>query len=490
MADVRNFVIPESDLSGLNRVTNTYEIKNVREAEVQRQQSAKKSASAAFLTNYLNPNDNLTGTPYDPQIVKGFDELLQQGTKLASEGADTNMMMMALSPGVAKLNQYSATAKLIDKRIKDQLAQVPANAGYNRLKLEEFAKKGAFYDSEGKLKDIKSIDPSVDYLTEAIKLHPAEVTTDAAIDEFVKTSPKFTNTQSVKRINSRGGYEMKKAEVTAPSWATVDEEGSIVPRYNIALEGGKPHSFNFQTGEGTTKEAEIRLMDEKDFDSLMGSNPGIADWVRGQVMRAGQGADLNSPQAKNAARAIMYDELKRRGGGGIKDIEETKEAPAPKISIRNYSGGGTKPSEQINLTEQPDVGGGYKDITSMTGGIKTSVLPDGKSFNAELVYYNPSTKKVKYIEYVSKDDKGKYGEPKWKEVSLTKFKQDVKTSNPQIDMKFLDGLENPITGTKQDTPKPSTSKMVTMVLPDGRKGQIPEDKVDQFLKDNPKAKRQ
>ena len=137
MADVRNFVIPESDLSGLNRVTNTYERKNVREAEVQRQQSAKKSASAAFITNYLNPNDNLTGTPYVPQIVKGFDELLQQGTKLASEGADTNMMMMALSPGVAKLNQYSATAKLIDKRIKDQLAQVPANAGYNRLKLEE-----------------------------------------------------------------------------------------------------------------------------------------------------------------------------------------------------------------------------------------------------------------------------------------------------------------------------------------------------------------
>lgn len=346
MADVRNFVIPESDLSGLNRVTNTYERKNVREAEVQRQQSAKKSASAAFLTNYLNPNDNLTGTPYDPQIVKGFDELLQQGTKLASEGADTNMMMMALSPGVAKLNQYSATAKLIDKRIKDQLAQVPANAGYNRLKLEEFAKKGAFYDNEGKLKDIKSIDPSVDYLTEAIKLHPAEVTTDAAIDEFVKTSPKFTNTQSVKRINSRGGYEMKKAEVTAPSWATVDEEGSIVPRYNIALEGGKPHSFNFQTGEGTTKEAEIRLMDEKDFDSLMGSNPGIADWVRGQVMRAGQGADLNSPQAKNAARAIMYDELKRRGGGGIKDIEETKEAPAPRISIRNYSGGGTPKKDE------------------------------------------------------------------------------------------------------------------------------------------------
>ena len=36
----------------------------------------------------------------------------------------------------------------------------------------------------------------------------------------------------------------------------------------------------------------------------------------------------------------------------------------------------------------------------------------------------------------------------------------------------------------------TTKKMVTMVLPDGRKGQIPEDQVAQFLKDNPKAKKQ
>jgi len=39
-------------------------------------------------------------------------------------------------------------------------------------------------------------------------------------------------------------------------------------------------------------------------------------------------------------------------------------------------------------------------------------------------------------------------------------------------------------------PKPASNKMVTMVLPNGVTGQIPEDKVAEFLKDNPKAKRQ
>lgn len=333
MADVKDFIIPESNFGGVHRAADSLERKSYRDSQEKSNQAAKKATSAAFLSNYLNPKDNLTGTAYDPEIVKGFDELMQQGIKLATEGADQNMMMMALAPGVAKLNQYSTSAKLVNQRVKEQLANIPANAGYDKQKLEELAKRVAFYGEDGKLKDISTLDPQTDWLSEVIKRHPDQVTTDAAIDEFVKSSPKYTNTKKVKRINSKGGYELKNAKVTAPSWAVVDDEGNIVPRFDIALEDGQPQTYDFNG-----KVAPIRLMNEKDFDSLMSSNPGIADWVRGQLMRTGQGTNLATPQAKNAARAIMYDELKRRGGGGIEDIEETKANPAPRITINNSSG--------------------------------------------------------------------------------------------------------------------------------------------------------
>lgn len=51
----------------------------------------------------------------------------------------------------------------------------------------------------------------------------------------------------------------------------------------------------------------------------------------------------------------------------------------------------------------------------------------------------------------------------------------------------------PITTEQKQTVKEAASsakKMVTVVLKDGRQGQIPEDKVAQFLKDNPGSKRQ
>lgn len=47
------------------------------------------------------------------------------------------------------------------------------------------------------------------------------------------------------------------------------------------------------------------------------------------------------------------------------------------------------------------------------------------------------------------------------------------------------------TASKQEAPKMSTSsKMVTMILPNGQSGQIPSDKVSAFLKKYPKAKKQ
>lgn len=343
--NVQGFVTPEQDFRGLHKAADSLERKNYREEQLRLQREGKRAATASFLSNYLDKKDYLTGTLYDPEIARQLQDALMEGSKLASEGADPNMIMMALSPKVNKLNQYSTNAKFVNQRLKDQLAQVKPNMGYDLKALESEARKLAFLDSDGKLRDISTVDPEVDYLTETIKKYPERVTTDAGIDEFVKTSPKFTNTKDISAYNEKGGMHRKKVSITAPNYLVTDtdERGAVtglVPKHEGALENGKPLMYEFDDGKGGKKKAQVRLFDEREFDSMMQGNPGIADWVRGQVMRANPNADLSSPQAKIAARAIMYDEMKRRMPGGIVDVEVQKENPAPRITIN--AGGSSK----------------------------------------------------------------------------------------------------------------------------------------------------
>lgn len=441
----QNFIIPESDFSGAYRASDSLQKVAARKDDQKKQLQTQKATSAAFLQNYLDPKDALTGTPYDPMIVQGFDDLKQQGLKLAMEdGLDQNMLMMALAPSVAKLNQYSVKAKEVNARLKDQLALIPANAGYDKAKLEQLSRKQAFYDEGGQIKDITTVDPSVDWITETIKSQPDEVTSDISIDKFVKDSKMFTNVNKVKRINPKGGYETKNVEVNAPAWATVDDEGKVVPLYEIATDNGKPQMFNFKGKDG--KEEMIRLLEKKQYNSMISGSPEIRDWLRGQIKAAGYGTDLSKPEAENAARAIMYSELKRRMPGGMKDIEEIKKDPAPKISINNYNSNKKTPSP-IDLREYPDAGNGFKDITTLVQGVKVTGLPDGKTLLAETVKYNPQTQKVTFKEFAERGANGKIiTGGKEKTVSLTKFLQDIKTNNPNTDMDFLEGLRSSITG--------------------------------------------
>jgi hypothetical protein len=194
--------------------------------------------------------------------------------------------------------------------------------------------------------------------------------------------------------------------------------------------------------------------------------------------------NFNPTEKEYAKRHVLFNQIKTLDQNQLHPTFSTK---PPSTNTRIYNST-SKDATPIDLREQPEVGGGFKDVTSLVGGVKVTGLPDGKSFAAEYVYYDPSTKTVRYKEYVEKDvDTKKYSSlAKEKTVSLTKFMQDIKTLNPGTDMKFLEGLKTPITGGNT-TPKSST---VTVVLKDGRKGEIPSDQLDKFLKDNPGSKRQ
>jgi hypothetical protein len=345
--DISGFVTPEQNFGGLYKAAdrmeqNAYrdEQMRLRKQQIAESEKGKRAANAKFLMGYLDPKDHLSGSPYDPEIVKGFSELLAEGAALANEGVDANMLMMALAPKVNKLSEYATKAKLINLRLKDQFSKIQSIKGYDLSKLEAEARKVAFYDNEGKLKDLSTVDPNIDYLTETIKLYPDRVTTDAGFDDFVKGSPKYSNTKDITSYTPTGGMSRKKVNITSPNWMMPDTDArgattGIVPKYQVALEDGQPLMHDFVDKDGKVTKAAVRLMDETEFDSMMAGNPGMADWVRGQVKKsAGGDIDLNSPQAKNLARAIVYDELKRRNPGSIQDVEIQNRPSAPEI--RNY----------------------------------------------------------------------------------------------------------------------------------------------------------
>lgn len=149
-----------------------------------------------------------------------------------------------------------------------------------------------------------------------------------------------------------------------------------------------------------------------------------------------------------AKRNVLFEKIKALDKSGYYPTEvKTPSASMLKLWMGG-SGSGQQNVLPIDLREQPDTDYG-KDITSIMQGVKVTGLPDGKTLLAENVQYDPVTKRVKYKEYVSQDEQGKYGKGQEREVSLVKFKQDIKTNNPGIDMKFLDGLDNAIVDKKQ-----------------------------------------
>lgn len=491
--DILNrYVTPEQDFGGLYNLSDKIEKRRFREEQLAEREGARSAATGKFLADYLDPKDFLTGTYYDPQIVQGLNDLLVEGAELSRKGADPNMLMMALAPKVNRLSQYSTKAKLLNENLKKQLGYFKPQMGYDIPKLEQEARRTAFFGADGKLKDIDTVDPETDWVSETIKVSPEKVTTDVGIDEFVKNSPKFVNTKDVTRYTPKGGMERSKVKITSPNWLIpdTDDKGAmteLVPRYQIAIDGGNPVMHEFTNEKGQKVQAPVRVLDEGDFKSIMSSNPGIADWVRGQVRLANPDIDLNSPQATNAARAILYDELKRRRPGGIEDVEITKPPQVRNVTNINMPGSGSEINDAYSR-----IRGKVTEITQF--GEPTTPIEllnvDDQNLVDELVNKGKSQdNRIPKEELHLQDMNGQI-------VVRQGRNGEVLGRLPRVgtNLKAQPGIKEKRTvigqGEVAQQNKTTPSKMVTMVLPDGRTGQIPEDKVSQFLKDNPKAKRQ
>lgn len=461
------FVTPEQKMEGLYRATDTLERRRYREDQLAQQKEGKRASSLNFLNSYLDKKDYFTATPHDPELVNRLDKLLTEGATLANQGADGNTIKMALSPGVSKLNEYYTKAKLISEQKKQTINHLKLIPGIDVDKFSNEFDNAAFYDTdpktgERKVKDISTVDPTLMYGDQVLK--QADVFNNKGIDDFVAKSGKEKRVEDIYRYNKTGGLRRTKAEMVAPSYMTSDKDKQgvhtgFVPDYEIATDENQPilHKFKGESGE---VEAPVRMVTKEFFSSLPDNAKGyILQETRKHAKE--NRIEVSSQQSEMFARALAYDELKQ-SAKNYSTVNELSviDKPSPQeirinLGYAPYGKTGGSETPTIDLTEYQDTSYG-KNITSLMQGVKVTGLPDGKTLLAENVEYNPETKRVKYKEYVSQDEQGKYGKGQEREVSITKFKQDIKTNNPGIDMKFLDGLDNAITGKKEE-PKATTT---------------------------------
>jgi len=350
--DLRGFMEEPNQWTGLYHVADQLEKRKLRADQLALQQQSRRAAAGTFLQNYLDPKDMLTGTAYDPMIVQGMQAAMQQGAKLAAAGADAPTLMMALGPMVNKLSLYSTNAKTINKQVDEQIKLMRESGltGYDYSALKDEAMRNAFYkrDKNGAqtLIDPSEIDPSANYVQKAIEANPGKLTTAAGLDLFAKNSPMSKTLYDRQKYTGMGELDRSKVHLIGQTWLTPerDKSGSItdlVPKHDVATEGGQPLIHDFKDEQGKVTRAPVRLLSEDVFDDMMQRRPDIADYIKGVVSqhlgeykdKSGQAIGINDPKAKMVARAIAYDELNRRKSATIERADIIDKPSPAQISV-------------------------------------------------------------------------------------------------------------------------------------------------------------
>src|SRR5688572_4110579 len=311
--DVSGFKNEYQDWGGLYKMADNLERRQLRKDQLAAQQAGKRGAAGTFLQNFLDPKDHLSGTAFDPMIIQGLNEAMQKGSQLAIAGADTPTLMMALGPMVNKLTTYSSNAKNINKQVDDAINNMKADKqeGYDWAALKQEALQKAFYKqgAEGQNElNPDQADPSVNWVMKAIEDSPEKVTTPEAFDLYAKNAQMTKTANDIMTMDPMGRTNRTKVHLTAQNYLTPEfnKDKTIkdfVPFHDEATEKGQPLYHLFDDGKGGKTKAQVRLLDEKLFDSF---RPGQVNYIRGQVKQhlqeyedaTGEKISMDSPKAK------------------------------------------------------------------------------------------------------------------------------------------------------------------------------------------------
>lgn len=362
--NLEGFVTPEQPFSGLYKAGDTLERRKYRDAQLAEQKQGKRNAATTFLTSYLDKKDYLSGTNYDPKIVQDLQSAMNEGAKLAASGADTPTIMMALGPAVNKINEYSTKAKLIDQQIKGASTKLKQFKGYDTEALSDEARKLAFYDDKGQLKDISQVDPNQDWISEVTRLHPEKVTTGAGFDDFTAKTPMAETSKELQTMYA-GKKRNVKYDAKAPFWMDVAKDDKGETALDVS---GNPIGMDVMGSHLTDDKGQpminpetkqpYKVVDKNVFNAIMQHNPDVADYVRGQVnthfkqLGAKEIPSEGSPQWDMMARNIVYDELKTRDKSSFKTRDnQSTSAPVTRIEL-GYPAYGKGGSAQGNTAIQ------------------------------------------------------------------------------------------------------------------------------------------
>lgn len=344
--DLRGFETPEQNFQGLYTAANTIERQKEKDQQLALQQQGRQAATSKFLADYLDPKEHLTGTNYDPQIVSGFNNVLQQAQGLASKGASTSDILMAIGPSVNKLNEYSTKAKLINDQVKNYVTKLKPYTGFNQEALQSEALKKAFIGPDGKMKDLSSVDPNENYVDAVIRDNPEAVTSWKGLDDFVQRVPMQQMQNSVRTSYAGRSRDVKyKAEMPFYMDLKRDEKGNPVLNQSgnpVGLDvlGGVIKGDDGQPLINPETKQPYTGLDRHAFDAIIMHNPDIFAALRGEVNRhfKAAGADKipqeGSPQWYAMAQNILGDELRTRNKSHFELLDQQKEtAPAIKVEL-------------------------------------------------------------------------------------------------------------------------------------------------------------
>ena len=353
IGSVENFIIRPLDYRGAYELGDKIERQGERQRQQKQHADAKRASLMNQLMSYADPKDYFTGTPHDPVITQGVNAVLDKGVKylMDNEGATPELLYTAIAPDVNKLSVASQKLKQIASQRTQGREFVKPNKSVDADKFESEFNKVAFYNPDGELKDLSTVDSNVNYVDETLK--SGNVYNNAGFDEFSKTSKVFTEVGKIKNTDKRGGSKMLRTELSAPSHliSEKDDEGNHIgfaPKYEIATENGTPLMHEFQNEDGTKTQAPVRLLDKDVFNDLPA---GAKAYLLQETKKFAKQHNIDpaSVQAENFARAMAYDELNPRSKkwGTVKVIEETK---APQIKVYNSSSSG-KGAGEVDIND-------------------------------------------------------------------------------------------------------------------------------------------
>lgn len=509
--DTHDFVIPEQQYGGLYKVADTLGRERQRKDDAAKLGAAKKASMATFLNNYIDPKDYFTGTVHDPHISDRMNEILTKGAELAQQdGVDANMLTVALSPMVTKLGKESQNLKELERQRKDSEGSLKGISGISMDKFNQEFKKAAYYNPDGSLKDIASIDPTHNYTNDV--LTNGDVYNADAINDYVKDAGKNVTSDKFKIKGSNGGSSFSDVEITKPDFYVQDKDVNgnhigFVPKFNLAADDDQPLLHNFMSENGNKTEAPIRVLSDDVFYNMRKEKPEAMAYILQETKKYAQQhkIDPSSPQAENLAKALAYDMLNNVSSkhATYKTSKAQVQPPAPRTSITVNTGnsGGNVPTVDV-FQEIFDKAGAEDRVKRGVGYAASGLSGTAQKIVIDYLKNLTGDKNLSqadfYIKRDANDNVFAVGATDNKIIApINAF--DINTiANRDLNKTWSSKAEeksardiNLKGGEKVATQKPTAQiKMVTMVLPDGRKGQIPESEVANFLKDNPKAKKQ